>query len=1038
MADVAQAKRTVQVYEGALSTTQQDLTAQQNIQTSFQNKANALNDKAAGLPNGSDEQQATLEKATNYQSQANNQAQFVTRAQDNVSYAQRNLDSAKQDLVTAQQQQDQASSQTASDAVADKTSDPKPATQNTGTDSGGSSLSAQEQKSVAAGENQSPSGDQSNTPVPATDSSTKPKGQSIEDGTTPNSTPSVKVGPKVGSDIFNIIDSINPNPLSDYASYTYNLNLHVLTSDDYHTMVNDPTNFTPSRNLISGANRYNTTYNPDDPDNYYTSNNNTLRDPAFTDDFYFDELKMKTIIGLNAESGATNAIEITFTIIEPYGMTLLDRMLDINTLELNVDNYLEMPYLLEINFFGVGNNGKSIQIPDTTKFIPIKIIGFKIKAGVKGSEYSVQAVPFNHQANFASAQDIPANFGVTASTVGSFFASGILTADQQSKINSAAPKPDNQHQTVVQESSTARPAPQTSDPNQNTAIIITTGTSLTAAINAWNQNLATTGNIDYADKVSFVIDDEIANSQITDPTKNTLDNTPPVSPQTNAASNSAQASGQTTPDPITTYTGPGARVQANSNTDPRSLTSPDGGAAATTGAQSAVANPNAPDANTIDFGNSMFHLNAGTKIIQIIDMVMMNSQYILSQLQDPILKSKSIQDQQAAAQSPAALAQALNAKEVKWYKIIPEVHLDKFDKSRNVWGKTVTYNIQAYTYYNNKHPDLPKSPPPPAVKIYNYLYTGQNTEVITFDIDYNVLYFTALQANRGNTTALVDTKDGEEGSASKTAGNLTRTISPAKIGFKGGNAPGSSGLGWARAEVQAAHNVKQSIYSSAGGEQLQLKLQILGDPQFIKQDDIYYGPSAIKNLNLRGEDFINGSLATDTGELYCICTFQTPVDIDETTGLLRKDSKYYVSYFSGYYRVLCVDSEFRNGKFTQTLELVRYDNQANSGQPDTSDTYDAERNDDASVDAQYKANAGQPGGAENIDKGSTPISPPQPSALGIDDNIPGYGTPPTNPLVLPDGETEDQNTLLKNIAEKGQTLPIGTGVNADGSSIILA
>ena len=1071
MADIALAQRTVQIYEGALSTAQQDLTAQQNIQTSFQNKANALNDKAAGLPNGSDEQQATLEKAANYQSQANNQAQFITRAQDNVDNAQSQLDYAKQELVTAQQQQDTASSQTATDAVADKTTNPAPATQNTGTDSSetGTALTPTEQAQVASGNKQTadvvaPNGINSATAIPSGDDSA----QFI-----PSGAPTTKVGPTVGADILNIVDSINPNPLSDYASYTYNLNLHVLTAEDYHTLVNDPTNFTPTRNLISGANRY-----------FYTSvsgeenNFTTKRDPAFADDFYFEELKIKTIIGLNATSAASNAIEINFSIIEPYGMTLLDRILDINNNELDAKNYLEMPYLLEINFFGNDDGGNPQLIPNTTKFIPIKIIGFKIKASVKGSEYTIQAIPFNHQATFSSSQDIKANFGVTASTVGSFFASGALTAEQLSAIDAAYSDTQREAPSKGKDEAPptgARTPSSATDPNKNKAIIIGTGTSLTEAINAWNLKLATNGLVDYADKINFIIDEEISESSITDPAKNDVNNTAPVTPQTVAASTSAQASGATLPDPQTKYdtsavagagsdTGAyfgnphitaqgqkagatnGSRVQVNATTDPRSLLSADGGDAAIAGAQTAVANPTAPSANVVDFGNSMFHLNAGTKIMQIIDMVMMNSQYILKQLQTPELKSKSVAEQQAAMQSAGALAEALNAKEVKWYKVIPEVHLDEFDHSRNVWGKTITYNIQTYTYHNNRHPDMPKTPPPPAVKNYQYLYTGQNTEVLGFDIEYNALYYTALQANRGNTTDLTDTKAGEEGDKGKTSPNPTKTSAPEKIEFKGGNASASTGLGWARAEVQAAHNVMQSFYSEAGGDMIALKLQILGDPQFIKQDDIYYSPGAIKKLNLRDEVFVNGSLATDNGELYCTITFNTPVDIDESTGLLRKDSKYYVSYFSGYYRVLTVDSEFRGGKFVQTLELIRYPNQTNSGQPaSTASSYDAERNDDAGADAQFAANPAQPGGKENLGTPAPPTTPlanyslapalpdtPAYTAFSNSVNIPSIAPADVVASSLP------VDYSLASVATNGLTTPISqtSGTNTNSTTAV--
>jgi hypothetical protein len=61
----------------------------------------------------------------------------------------------------------------------------------------------------------------------------------------------------------------------------------------------------------------------------------------------------------------------------------------------------------------------------------------------------------------------------------------------------------------------------------------------------------------------------------------------------------------------------------------------------------------------------------------------------------------------------------------------------------------------------------------------------------------------------------------------------------------------------------------------------------------------------------------------DVSEIHCLVSFKTPVDIDETTGLVRKDGKYLESSFSGMYRVLMVSTEFRGGKFEQTLDMIR-------------------------------------------------------------------------------------------------------------------
>jgi hypothetical protein len=71
----------------------------------------------------------------------------------------------------------------------------------------------------------------------------------------------------------------------------------------------------------------------------------------------------------------------------------------------------------------------------------------------------------------------------------------------------------------------------------------------------------------------------------------------------------------------------------------------------------------------------------------------------------------------------------------------------------------------------------------------------------------------------------------------------------------------------------------------------------------------------------------NNSLRTDYGEIYVSLTFRTPVDVDESIGLMNFGAKYQTSVFSGLYRVLTVESEFKGGQFTQTLDLIRIPNQ---------------------------------------------------------------------------------------------------------------
>ena len=204
-----------------------------------------------------------------------------------------------------------------------------------------------------------------------------------------------------------------PNPLLDYPSYTYGLSLAMLTKKEYNDVVRKPTSYVPNRVLIASAGRYNNTAGP----------NQFIRSSFFNEDFYFENLNMKTVIGMNDHNRATNAVEMSFSIMEPYGMTLLNRIIDLcASPEINTPNYTEQPYMLQIDFFATNNAGEIIGvIPGQTKRIPIRILTLEIKASSKGSEYQITAAAYNHSAYDVGTVQTPAHFEIAAGTLSSMF-----------------------------------------------------------------------------------------------------------------------------------------------------------------------------------------------------------------------------------------------------------------------------------------------------------------------------------------------------------------------------------------------------------------------------------------------------------------------------------------------------------------------------------------------------------------------------------------------------------------------------------------
>jgi len=665
------------------------------------------------------------------------------------------------------------------------------------------------------------------------------------------------------------------NPLDEYASYTYGLTLHVLTREDYNTLVSTPNNFKPTKTLISSAGRYRGT-----------------RDPEFSDDFYFDNLKFDTVIGVNANTRGTNVITLEFTIIEPYGMTLLDRIMNVNNNGLNGKNYLDMPYLLEINFFGEDRSGSTKKITDQTKWIPMKLTGFKIKASVKGSEYNITAVPFNHSANLETLQSIKTRMHITASTVGEYFSSGDIaqsTASADSYRNNADAYA---YQSGQNGAGGGRSTPGYRDPrivgstdapgvtsvSAATAPTSFNTTSFTTAWNGWMASENKKGNLGQPDQIAFVFnesaDGEISNSPIVDAKKNSVRRVGSTDTQTTAKANEGK------------------------------------------------------DATTTDFSSIVHDLEPGTKVNDVINLVLSQSKYFLDQVVDSSLSNKD-----PKAQSADSTTVQQQAKPLKVWKIVPSIELLDFDSERNQWAKKITFYVSVYTVFQQRDDRLPKSPPPNPVKRYDYFYTGKNSSVINFDIDYNALYFTAKNADRGATTtgAGASQKPEDRINNSKADSNANKNqIQPEIVHVTSGDQNAGAGGGAQRSETQNARSALQSIYTSAGGDMINLKMQIIGDPEFIKQDDLFINPGNILTANQpqdTNSPYVPGtkSLSMDLSDIYTYVTFRTPKDFNDKTGMydLNSTNKYSVSEMSGFYKVIKVSNEFRGGKFTQTLEMVR-------------------------------------------------------------------------------------------------------------------
>ena len=697
------------------------------------------------------------------------------------------------------------------------------------------------------------------------------------------------------------------NPLRGYSTYTYSIALFILTQQDINLLTTNPEEWSPGTGRIKNCLIASGGKN----EGPYKRNSN------FTDDFYFTDLKMTTVIGLNNRSKSTNAIEITFGITEPYGMSLLDRIMATAD-DIAAPNFKAMPYLLEIDFYGYDDTGKAEKLESQRKRIPIQIIEFKIKASTKGAEYAVRAVPWNHQALSQSAATTPINLEVKASTVSEFFFNNVakdqasVTATATAKQNASSALQRRESEIKAEEEADTKARQEESDRQARAAgEDPATSPKVSPAARKPESQAELVGHkgvINHAFAVSSYCGG--VNAWFTDlvlkKQRGTRDEilvkfvpSPPDCPYDIASS----------------------KITVPNNKDiTRSAVKEDKPLDAAAAA--------ARDANRVFTDASAFAISAGTNITQVIDMVMRNSSYITDQVKDP---------QNAR---PQDLAEK-EGKPLWWYKVIPSVELGPYDYALNKFSTVTTYYISPYRVYDSKHPNGPSVSPRGSIKKYYYSYTGKNLDIIDFQIDFDTLFYTAVTAGSAKWEATQITKAEQQSddakkvpldsksSAADLVNRQTRMVS---------TQPQATGGGGTQNGVKPilAGDIQKSQYSNSRGDMLNLQLKITGDPELIKQDDIYTNPAqgGYADQSRSTETMENGSIVMDSGEILALVEFRTIVDMDQSTGLPRQDQYLKNSVFTGLYRMLTIDNVFANGKFEQTVNMVRIPDSINSGSID--------------------------------------------------------------------------------------------------------
>jgi hypothetical protein len=607
------------------------------------------------------------------------------------------------------------------------------------------------------------------------------------------------------------------NVLHNYASHTYRITLGAQSLADHQ--VTSEGNGLPTITtmmMASGGGR---------------AVDNVKRDPIFDGDFYIEDLQLTSVIGSNAQGNGSNTVNLTFTIIEPYSVSLIERLLALAN-KLDYGNYIEIPYVFKIEFVGYDDDGNEIGVvPQTTKYIPFKLTYMNFVVKESGAGYQCTGVPTNHFAFNETIARLPEPVTVAAGTIEEFF-NGKNTGE-----------------------------------NQNN----TTG-GFVQTVNEFHKKLTRTTGQDSKKKPLRTIPDEIE-----------VWIHPSIGKGKLTTANLANVA------MLKEATGPGGRM------DPQ---------------------------------KPVHGFKTGTSITAAIRDIIKNSTFITDQLSEAARIKASNEAEEFSRREGRAGAREtpIPTKPFINFRIVSKYRMGDYDPAAGRHAYKVRFEVIPSDVRATRFNEMGKIDIKSVAKEYNYLFTGDNQDILSLDLKFDLAFYHSRNANTESVTQTTQAtndkrvKGDDEGDSDVNRGDPIN------------NAPTENHHVSARDNVgqstkESKKKVKsdafwRSIMQESRGDMVTFDMEILGDPAFIKQDDILWksddpidGPNPFTP---------NGSIKQDIR-----LTFNVHDDINHENGLryegrnIPNSTFNSKSVFNGYYKVLQLDSTFRDGQFTQNLVVAR-------------------------------------------------------------------------------------------------------------------
>lgn len=673
------------------------------------------------------------------------------------------------------------------------------------------------------------------------------------------------------------------NELNQFSSYSYKITLGCLTNLE----LNFPLTYKalgPAVKILrsggTGGNKIPTLYETDGKV-----------------EFFIEDLEIETICSPNERTRMSNARAINFKIIEPYSMGQFLHNLRTAALVCGHANYLSAPFVLSIEFIGYDDDGNVVEPSFSSRHIPFKFRNAEMKVTESGAVYTCDAFPYNHIAMNDSTQDVMADIQIKGQTVAEALQTGAesLTA----KLNA--------RQIDLEDANQIPAADYYIVSFPQNGLVQQAGGSVLASLGA---TVGSAGG--RQDLYESIVGNNAGDIPADLDAK--LQELPGVQVLGSALAEQLRTLAETSINNIGS-----ARIL------PRGRPPGMGSPMQEAGFVEDEENPGyfRRDGLAYNSETQEFNFPSATRIQDIIEEIVVNSDFGRNMANEDVSDGTVtthlvVPEVYNASSLFGGLISGRNPR-IYVYQVIPYT-VDASDVSAPATSAVSSFLRQAQ-----------------AIKSYEYIYSGQNDDIIDFDINFNAVFKANALSSRGQTGSGTildaverlfkgDPQPAPTTNTGATAGQIG-TEGAAEAGETPETTSGNNGGGPADdTEVAVARMMNDQIMFS-DRDLAFVDLTIHGDPYYVSDVGFANGIGIPNPLN--AAITVDGQMNPVNGQVLVALSFRTPIDYDEGDGFVKYPLGGFlpVSFFSGIYQVRLVRNSFKDGVFTQTLNLARKRNQ---------------------------------------------------------------------------------------------------------------